>query len=378
MSDIRALLEISHYAGGDLLLVQGGGGNSSVKSADGTRLWIKASGLRLAQLREGFGYVELDLAALVALVRDPLLRVAPRATAHAEAVRRMRAAALGEYSLRPSLETTFHAVLGPVVLHTHPIHVNAFTCLAGGQALLAEALGVLPAWVPYAAPGYALGVAVDQARAASGEPAPAAIYLANHGLVAAGETAEAVIAATKRAGALGKRVFGALAAEALETTAPPVGLAHWANELAMALQRLAGWPARAVVRPVRYGALHRAAAEPERWLAAGPLVPDDVVYNGRRVWVAPAQMPPARWLSAQPDALGEAGRLVVAVAGRGVVVAAASEAFAGAMEATLLAHVLIRRLIARRGAARPLAPEEITYLAEMESERYRQAMVGTV
>ncbi|MCC6187618.1 MAG: class II aldolase [Anaerolineales bacterium] len=378
MSDIRALLEISHYAGRDLLLAQGGGGNSSVKSADRTRLWIKASGLRLAQLREGFGYVELDLAALVALVRDPLLRAAPRATAHAEAVRRVQAAVFGDNSLRPSLETTFHALLGPVVLHTHPIYVNALTCLAGGQALLAEALGVLPTWVPYAAPGYALGVAVDQARAASGEPAPAAIYLANHGLVAAGETAEAVIAATKRAGALGKRVFGALAAEALETMAPPAGLAHWASELAMALQRLAGWPAGAAVRPTCYGALHGAATEPERWLAAGPLVPDDVVYNGRRVWVAPAQMPAARWLSAQPDAQGEAGRLVVAVAGRGVVVAAASEALAEAMEATLLAHVLIRRLVARRGTARPLAPEEVAYLAEMESERYRQAMVGTV
>jgi hypothetical protein len=48
------------------------------------------------------------------------------------------------------------------------------------------------------------------------------------------------------------------------------------------------------------------------------------------------------------------------------------------MEENLLAHVLVRQLIARRGAALALPPEEIDYLAEMESEKYRQTIVGTV
>ena len=46
------------------------------------------------------------------------------------------------------------------------------------------------------------------------------------------------------------------------------------------------------------------------------------------------------------------------------------------MEENLLAHVLIRRLIARRGLARSLPPAEVSYLLSMESEKYRQAIAA--
>ena len=73
-----------------------------------------------------------------------------------------------------------------------------------------------------------------------------------------------------------------------------------------------------------------------------------------------------------------AGRLVVAVAGQGVVLAGPSEAFVAAMEETLLAHVLVRRLIARRGEAVTLPRAECAALAGMEAEKHRQAMAGAV
>jgi hypothetical protein len=46
------------------------------------------------------------------------------------------------------------------------------------------------------------------------------------------------------------------------------------------------------------------------------------------------------------------------------------------MEENLLAHVLVRRLIARRGEARPLAEGEVGYLLGMEAEKYRQAVAA--
>jgi rhamnose utilization protein RhaD (predicted bifunctional aldolase and dehydrogenase) len=376
VDDLATLLAISGYAGGNLCLAQGGGGNTSVKAADGGWIWIKASGFRLAELRAGHGYLAVDLPALLNVLRDPALRALPPAAAHLEAERRVQAAVLDRAAPRPSLETTFHAGLGRVVLHTHPVYANAFTCMAGGQALLADATGGASAWVPYAAPGYALGMAVDDVRARPGagySGGRALVWLENHGVIASGETAEAVIALTEAACRLGERVFGALPAEALATAAPPAGLAAWAEALAVVL-RARPEAAPAVVRPARYSALNAAAADPPRWLSAGPLVPDDVVYAGRQVWAAPHAQPAAAWLEAAGGAAALGSRWAVAVTGLGVVLAAPSERYAAAMEENLLAHVLVRRLIARRGAAQSLPAAEVDYLVNMESEAYRQAV----
>jgi rhamnose utilization protein RhaD (predicted bifunctional aldolase and dehydrogenase) len=293
----------------------------------------------------------------------------------------VQAATVDGGTLRPSLETTFHAVLGRVVLHTHPMYVNAFTCLAGGAGVLAEALGAEPVWVPYATPGYALGVAVDEA----GKPADRrkgnsaeATFLASHGLIVAGPEAEGVVAMTGSMCALGARVFGDLPTGALDLGDPPAWLKRWAEALGAAMRRRGLLAERGVSRPARYEAVHKAASGPEQWLAAGPLVPDDVVYCGRWVGVAREDETPGGWLETVDQAEQIAGRLTVAVAGRGVVLAGPSEGFVSAMEENLLAHVLVRRLIARRGEALTLPAGEIEFLAGMEAERYRQAMAGAV
>jgi len=162
-ADIRELVEISQFAGRDVLLAQGGGGNTSVKSGDGRRMWIKASGCRLSEVGEGHGYLETYLPALISVIRDPKLKELPRAVAHEESVRRIQAAVPGPVQKRPSLETGFHAVLGRrVVLHTHPVYVNAFTCMDGGAAALEDALGEQVIWVKYEPPGYALAAEVDR------------------------------------------------------------------------------------------------------------------------------------------------------------------------------------------------------------------------
>lgn len=355
-TEVEQLVDLSRAAGGDLLLVQGGGGNASVKSADGARMWIKASGFRLADVRPDRGHVTTDVAALLASVRDPSLAALPRAQAHEASVERVQAAARDGGRFRPSLETGFHAVLPRVVLHTHAVLVNAFTCMEGGERALAGALGDTVPIVAYEPPGYALAVAVDRAWRARRADAQL-IALANHGLIAVGATPAEALAATRRAVAAAESFFGALEPDACAEGAPPPALVEWAA-------RLTG--RAAVVRPAKFAALLDAATTPDRWLRAGPLVPDDVVYSGRQVALADEHGTPG----------GRPIAPVIAVAGLGVVLTGASAAAVDATEETLLAHVLVRRLIARRGRPRALPAHEVDYLVAMESEHYRSAIAA--
>lgn len=352
-AEVAQLVDLSRAVGGDPLLVQGGGGNASIKSADGARMWIKASGFRLADVAPDHGHVVTDVAALVASIRDPALAALPRRQAHETSVGHVQAAVRDGGRFRPSLETGVHAALpARVVLHTHAVFVNALSCMEGGE----RALGDLGPVVAYEPPGYALAVAVDRAWRARRTEAPL-IALANHGLIAMGETPDAALAATRRTVAAAEAFFGPLEADACADALPPPALVEWAARMRTRAP---------VVRPTKLAALLDAATEPDRWLRAGPLVPDDVVYFGRHV-------PLADKADAMP-----AGPLapVTVVAGLGVVLAGASDAAVDAIEETLLAHVLIRRLIARRGQPRTLPGHEIDYLVAMESEHYRSAVAA--
>ena len=372
LPELETLADLSQAAGRDLLLAQGGGGNTSIKSAGGARMWIKASGLRLSQLRPDFGGLATDLPALLALLRDPAVAALSPASAHQASVNRIQAAVLDGGSLRPSLETTFHAVLGRVVLHTHPVYLNAFTCMRGGKAALTKLLGSQLVWVPYAAPGFALGLAVDhavQAHVSAHGRLPEAVILENHGLIASGDSAAGVLALTERLVNLARDHFGPLPAGALDLVDPPTALAAWADGLAAALP--ATHPL--VVRPARRVALLAADAHS---LTAGPLVPDVVVYCGRQVWLGVPTTRPADWLARHPAALAQAGKAVIALPGLGPILAGPSHAFLDALEENLLAHILVRHLIARRGEAQPLPQPEIDTLANMESEAYRQGIAS--
>ena len=370
MTEVGELVEISRFAGRDVLLVQGGGGNASVKSSDGARMWIKASGVRLREVTRDSGYVETDLPSLVALMRHPDLTARSRSQAHEEFVRRLQT------SPRPSLEIGFHAVLTRVVLHPHPVYVNAFACMEGGEAALAEALSEPVVWVRYEPPGYALGAEVDTVAAGFQRThghLPATIVLSNHGLIAAGARGAEVIAATRRLVGAGKAHFGVVPARARAGAAPPRRLVAWGERFEQVLRRRA--PGRdVVVRATTRVALIQAAREPDRWLTAGPLVPDDVVYGGHKVWRAEVTDSAETWLDR--EVRSEPAKMIVTVTGLGVVFAASGHHMVDAMEENLLAHVLTRQLIARRGRARVLPPDEIDYLRSMESEKYREAVAA--
>lgn len=130
---IEQLIALSHFAAEHPRLVQGGGGNCSVKNKEA--MAIKASGFFLEDLTATEGYAVIDRAS-----RKPR----------------------NDSPARPSMETDFHLILGRYVIHTHPIAVGALVCAIEGKekfrSLFPDANYL---WVPYARPGQALCDAIN-------------------------------------------------------------------------------------------------------------------------------------------------------------------------------------------------------------------------
>lgn len=174
--EYRALLALSAHLGRDPLLVQGAGGNTSLKR-DGV-LWVKASGTWLMQAETRPIMVPVRIA--------PLLDALD--TEAAEHAASFVAEALNPSGLRPSIETTMHAALPqPVVIHVHCVETMAWAAQRGAERKIAPLLAGLDwRFVPYIRPGPPLTRAMLEAGLAP-------VYvLGNHGLVvAAGSVAAA-------------------------------------------------------------------------------------------------------------------------------------------------------------------------------------------
>jgi rhamnose utilization protein RhaD (predicted bifunctional aldolase and dehydrogenase) len=372
MTEVHELVEICRYAGASALLAQGGGGNGSVKSPDGSRMWVKASGTRMADVTESGGFVETDRPRLLQIVRDDGTTLA-----ESDALLRSQTAVIGG-SGRASMEAGFHALLGRVVLHTHPVYVNAFTCMIGGRGHLETLWGRELAWVPYCAPGHQLALAVDRACAEfdrrHGTP-PRVIALENHGLIVSADSAEEAITLTTEVDATGLAWFGAIPSDACEILAPAPSVQRWAAALLATLETrhsVRRFAVRAATRRVLAD-----AAGSDALLTSGALVPDDVVYCGAPVWRVPASRDASDWADEWLARCGGgAARAVIALDGAGVVLVSRTVRDLDAIEETALAHVLVAQLVARRGQLRTLSGFDIEHLLGMEAEHYRQAVAA--
>jgi rhamnose utilization protein RhaD (predicted bifunctional aldolase and dehydrogenase) len=72
-ASLSQLIEVSRAVGTRPEFVQGGGGNTSVKSPGGATMAVKASGTSLAAMSEDAGWCEMDVARLLELFDRPYL-----------------------------------------------------------------------------------------------------------------------------------------------------------------------------------------------------------------------------------------------------------------------------------------------------------------
>ncbi|WP_440708526.1 class II aldolase/adducin family protein [Herbiconiux sp. YIM B11900] len=247
------LVGLSVGIGADLRLVQGAGGNVSVKR-DGV-MWIKASGTRLLEAAQTPIFVPMSEAE----TREAVMVTEDLAPCIVDG--------LGGGALRPSIETSLHVLLP----HRVVVHVHATGAIAAGlTARSAErihdlGLDAVTVVVPYAKPGIELARAVfaelgDEVDATE----PVVVLLRNHGLIVGAADAD-------RARELVDAVE-----EALRTAPAPVRTL---------LASSVGSEEAAHLDDDGYRELYPAGTVGERAAAVlcrGALTPDSSVFLGRR------------------------------------------------------------------------------------------------
>lgn len=195
-----------------------GEGNTSARVNDAS-FYVKASGQQMATIDER-GFVQVAFEPILSLLDDP-----PETQSEQKAIMSdARLNATGD--LMPSIETSFHAMLlhdcaVAFVGHTHPTAVNQLLCSEHAQTLADKRTfpdevvlcGPRSVFVPYADPGLPLAMVMrervrDYLQAEG--TAPKVILLANHGMIALGDTPTEVLTITAMCVKAARILHGAL------------------------------------------------------------------------------------------------------------------------------------------------------------------------
>lgn len=317
--------QFSRDIGRRIDLVQGAGGNTSIKRGETMR--IKASGAWLSDAGDKPVFVDVDLAKMRAALAGDFDDAS------------LKAALASDDALRPSIETPLH-VLSPftVVAHVHSANAIAWSVRKDARDRLSDRLaGISSSFIPYERPGAPLAKAIRRAFA---DAKPSVLVLGNHGLVVAAETIGEIQA-------LLDEVERRLAVEPSETReapadkrrSPPPGY-RWSD-----------------------GPLAFLAHDAERrgFAAKGSLYPDHVVFLG-----------PALAVAADADAVAPMipPPKVVVVRGEGVLIR--DDLTKGAL-AMLDCLDLVLRRVDPAAPVNYLSADDEAALLGWDAETYRQA-----
>jgi ribulose-5-phosphate 4-epimerase/fuculose-1-phosphate aldolase len=192
---IHQLLTLTKPYCGRPDLIQGPGGNTSVKAEDGS-MFIKASGFLFSEMSLDMGISAVDANVISRYFHN--VTVSDKAVAEKESLEIISASILkderGSLYPKPSMETGFHAVLDTYVVHTHSVWTNLLNCNKNKAIYFERLKDVLPfhlCRIPYVSPGFGLSYLITQALKTS-EPRPSVFFLENHGVIAHGDDAETV------------------------------------------------------------------------------------------------------------------------------------------------------------------------------------------
>jgi len=179
VNNIREAVEkFCTIIGSNPMLVQGAGGNISWK--DGDTLWVKASGMWMADAEKKDIFVPVDLKNIKKEIAKSNYSVDIQTLALSE--------------LRPSIETILHSLMPhKIVLHVHAVETLAYLVTQNYSELLDSILKNTynSAYVDYKKPGPDLAEAISKILIDS--PGVQIIFLQNHGVVIGGADIEEII-----------------------------------------------------------------------------------------------------------------------------------------------------------------------------------------
>ncbi|RWE21243.1 MAG: class II aldolase [Mesorhizobium sp.] len=334
--ELAALRALSARIGSNPHLTQAAGGNTSLKAGD--TLWIKASGTWLKDA--------LSDDIMVPVAMTPLIEAVKRHDPAADKPQAFAIDALNPRGLRPSIETTVHALMPQrVVLHVHCVDTISLAVQADCESEAARRLeGIEWAYAPYRRPGLPLAQGIAERL----RPGVDVLILGNHGLVVAAET----VAEAER---LLHRVRSLLARPARVMARPDV-------EALTALAGDSGYrlPADAEAHAVALD------VDSCRMAEAGSLYPDHVIFLGQGSVLAR----PGEQVADVAARLGE-DPVAVLFPGAGVLMRGDASSGADAMQ-RCLADVTVRIDITAR--LNYLTAAENDELINWDAEQYRQKL----
>lgn len=332
---MRECVLAAHAIGATPDIVQGGGGNISIKIDDELML-VKASGCRMKDMDETRGLVGM----LHKQLRDYMAYMPRTLTEDAERrgfdMVRQSTRTFNRGVERASMEAGFHVLLPRCVLHTHSVYVNIITCMEEGERITNEfsrMLGRPILWIPHTPPGFSLALRIQDALpefiACHGHP-PQIIFLQNHGVIVAGEEMASCLALQERMNAIIRDRFR------ISSSYPQVSVAPSNSLFLSATPYLKHLLA---TRPVFFEQFREQM-----------LFPDQAVYAADSS-ASQFDIDPKNDCIIHYGALKEAQTI----------------------EETLTAYVYIREQIERAGhTVHPLPKEDVAYILSMESETYRK------
>jgi rhamnose utilization protein RhaD (predicted bifunctional aldolase and dehydrogenase) len=389
------LIKISNITGKDSALIQGGGGNTSVKTPDGKYMYIKASGTDLKDMNKYAGWCKLRLAPVLAIIKDKSITTLGVQAREAKVVKRLLLACDDKAASgsRPSIEAHLHAMLGKCVIHLHPVAVLSFACAKNGRAGLEKLFKdekFPPLWVPYAHPGFALAKKIAKLNAdyqiRFGRK-PAVLFLQKHGLLISADSPNAALwllrSVINRCASKLKR--SSSVAGLLRRTEPKAGKTKPLNQEIIADVKLC-------IRRAFYEATGRYAVishfyddeiaafwrqkNAQKLLTPPALTPDELLYaNGPAMWVqdcVPKKI--ARRLTRQIRK-GKTPPAAFLVKGAGLFVAAADK-IAPAVRDIVKNSFVIRTNASRLGGILTLNYAEQDFINRWEADAFRKKLAN--
>ncbi|MHC4418823.1 MAG: class II aldolase/adducin family protein, partial [Planctomycetota bacterium] len=378
---LSQLIRISRTVGKDTSLVQGGGGNTSVKTEDGRYMYIKASGTALIDMNGGRGWRRLRLDSVLSIIEDKLISQLETQAREMEVVKRLFVACDDDVAgeARPSVEAHLHAFLDKCVIHLHPVAVLAYCCARNGRAELEKLFKgekFPPVWVPYTDPGFMLAKKITNVVGSYQKrfgTKPAILFLQKHGLLVSANSTHAapgllrkVISCcmgklsqpeAKKIKPVGQRVVAdtkrSIRKAFFEATGQRPEIGYFCNEV------IAGfWSQR----------------DARKLLLPGALTPDELLYaNGPAMWVEDCDLKQvAGRLRRQLD-IGSKPSVAFLVKGTGLFVAGGKK-IALTIRDIVESSFFIRTNAFRLGGIMTLNKRGRDFINKWESEAFRKKL----
>ncbi len=377
---LSELIRISNTVGRDSSLVQGGGGNTSVKTADGKYMYIKASGTALKDMNGRKGWRRVRLDSVLSIIEDESIVKLETHAREIEVVNRLLLACDDQVTAvaRPSVEAHLHGYLDKCVIHLYPSSVGAYANAKNGKAELERLFKtetLPPLWVPYTDPGFMLArrIArlVSHYQKQHGKKPPIMV-LDRHGLFVSADRADAALRLVRKViNRCNSKLKRLKTQDTRLKTKPPLARDITAAKSAI---RKAFFEATGEYATISYFCDDQIAAfwrqkDAQKMLAAGVLTPDELVYaNGPAMWVGTQDI--AKRLTQQIKK-GEKHSVAFLVKNVGLFVAGERK-IAKTVRDVVAYSMFIRTNAKRMGGIRSLNKRQRDFINKWEAEAFRK------